>query len=90
MTSSPCGGGPDLTAADLLPADAVVMMAAHVSRHGTLTEWIDPSITDENDPDKRDPDLDIYSGLILPPYEPDFLVRYREAQVARNRKSPPG
>ena len=86
VTSSPCGGGPDLTAADLQPADAVVMMAAHVSRHGTLTEWIDPSITDENDPDKRDPDLDIYSGLILPPYEPDFLVRYREAQVARNRK----
>ena len=86
VTSSPCGGGPDLTAAGLQPADAVVMMAAHVSRHGTLTEWIDPSITDENDPDKRDPDLDLYSGLILPPYEPDFLVRYREAQVARNRK----
>ena len=86
VTSSPCGGGPDLTAADLLPADAVVMMAAHVSRHGTLTEWIDPSITDENDPGKRDPSLDIYSGLIMPPYEPHFLVRYREAQVARNRK----
>jgi len=86
VTSSPCGGGPDLTAAGLLPADAVVMMAAHVSRHGTLTEWIDPSITDENDPDKRDPDLDLYAGLILPPYEPHFLVRYREAQVARNRK----
>ena len=86
VTSSPCGGGPDLTAAGLQPADALVMMAAHVSRHGTLTEWIDPSITDENDPDKRDLDLDLYSGLILPPYEQDFLVRYREAQVARNRK----
>ncbi len=86
VTSSPCGGGPDLTTAGLLPADAVVMMAAHVSRHGTLTEWIDPSITDENDPDKRDPDLDLYSGLIRPPYEPDFLTRYRAAQVARNRK----
>ena len=86
VTSSPCGGGPDLTTAGLLPADAVVMMAAHVSRHGTLTEWIDPSITDEKDPDKRDSDLDLYSGLIMPPYEPDFLARYREAQVARNRK----
>jgi len=86
VTSSPCGGGPDLTTAGLLPADAVVMMAAHVSRHGTLTEWIDPSITDEKDPDKRDSDLDLYSGLILPPYEPDFLARYRAAQVARNRK----
>ena len=86
VTSSPCGGGPDLTTAGLLPADAVVMMAAHVSRHGTLTEWIDPSITDEKDPDKRDSDLDLYSGLIMPPYEPDFLARYREAQVARNHK----
>jgi pimeloyl-ACP methyl ester carboxylesterase len=86
VTSSPCGGGPDLTAAGLVPADAVVMMAAHVSRHGTLTEWIDPAITDENDPDMRDPDLDLYSGLITPPYEADFLARYRAAQVARNRK----
>ena len=86
VTSSPCGGGPDLTVAGLLPADAVVMMAAHVSRHRTLTEWIDPSITDEGNPDKRDPDLDLYSGLILPPYDPDFLARYRAGQVARNRK----
>ncbi len=86
VTSSPCGGGPDLATAGLLPADAVVMMAAHVSRHGTLTEWIDPAITDEKDPDKRDSDLDLYSGLIIPPYEPDFLERYRAAQVARNRK----
>ena len=86
VTSSPCGGGPDLTAAGLVPADAVVMMAAHVSRHGTLTEWIDPAITDENDPDMRDPDLDLYSGLITPPYEANFLARYRAAQVTRNRK----
>ena len=86
VTSSPCGGGPDLTTAALLPADAVVMMAAHVSRHGTLTEWIDPSITDESDPNKRDPDLDLYSGLIPPPYESEFLAHYRAAQVARNRK----
>ena len=86
VTSSPCGGGPDLTTAALLPADAVVMMAAHVSRHGTLTEWIDPSITDESDPNKRDPDLDLYSGLIPPPYESEFLAQYRAAQVARNRK----
>ncbi|MEC8157904.1 MAG: alpha/beta hydrolase [Pseudomonadota bacterium] len=86
VTSSPCGGGPDLATAGLLPADAVVMMAAHVSRHRTLTEWIDPAITDEKDPDKRDSDLDLYSGLIIPPYEPNFLERYRAAQVARNRK----
>jgi pimeloyl-ACP methyl ester carboxylesterase len=29
-------------ATDLIPADAILLLAAHVSRHGTLTEWLDP------------------------------------------------
>ena len=74
VTSSPCGTGPDLTKANLTPADAVVFMAAHVSRHVTLTEWIDPAILDENDPYQRDPDLDIYSGAHKPPFSDAFLV----------------
>ena len=41
VTSSPCGGGPDLTQVSLPPADALIMIAAHVSRHGTLTEWLE-------------------------------------------------
>ena len=86
VTSSPCGTGPDLTKADLTPSDAVIFMAAHVSRHGTLTEWMDPSITDETDPYNRDPSLDIYSGENKPPFSQDFLDRYRAAQIARNRK----
>ena len=53
VTTSPCGTGPDLTKSGLLPADAVIFMAAHVSRHGTLSEWIDPAITDEADPYRR-------------------------------------
>ena len=27
----------------------------HISRHGTMTEWLDASILDESDPSKRDP-----------------------------------
>ena len=86
VESSPCGGGPNLVEANLLPADGLIMMAAHVSRHGTLTEWIDPSILDESDPDHRDPALDIYGSTVGPPYDEAFLVQYRAAQIARNRK----
>ena len=32
----------------LPPANAIMMLAAHVSRHRIFTEWIDPSITDES------------------------------------------
>lgn len=86
VTSSPCGAGPDLTRAKLIPADAVIFMAAHVSRHGTFTEWIDPAITDESDPYTRDPELDLYSGEHQPPFSAEFLERYRAAQIARNRR----
>ena len=86
VTSSPCGGGPDLTKQDFVPADGLILMAAHVSRHGTLTQWMDASITDETDPERRDPALDIYGADIKPPYAQAFLETYRAAQIARNRK----
>ncbi|MBF2754065.1 MAG: alpha/beta fold hydrolase [Gammaproteobacteria bacterium AqS3] len=86
VTGSPCGGGPDLTRADLLPADALILMAAHVSRHGTLTQWMDASITDEANPEQRDASLDLYGGEVAPPYTEQFLETYRAAQIARNRR----
>ena len=86
VTSSPCGGGPDLTKADFIPADGLILMAAHISRHGTLTQWMDASITDEQNPETRDASLDLYGDEIKPPYDDDFLTRYRAAQIARNRK----
>ena len=86
VESSPCGGGPNLVEANLLPADGLIMMAAHVSRHGTLTEWIDPSILDESDPDQRDLALDIYGSGLAPPFDDAFLTRYRAAQIERNQK----
>src|SRR5437868_4215989 len=83
-TPTPAGEGPNLVEAGLVPADGVIQMAAHVSRHGTMTEWLDASILDESDPEKRDPGLDLYGETVKPPYDEAFLVRYREAQVARN------
>lgn len=86
VKNSPGGDGPDLTKANLIPADGVIFMAAHVSRHGTFTEWIDASIKVESDPYTRDSNLDIYSGAHGPSFSSEFLERYRTAQVARNRK----
>lgn len=78
----------DLTGAGLSAADGVVFIAAHLSRAETLTEWLDPSVLDEADPDRRDPEFDIYSPDCphQPPYAPEFVARFRAAQVARNRR----
>lgn len=86
--STPAGDPPDLAALGLEPADGLMLLAAHVSRHGTLTEWMDASILDESDPSRRDQELDLYdpANPNQPPYTEDFLRRYREAQVARNRR----
>jgi len=88
VTASPSGDGPDLTTLGLVPADGVMLLAAHVSRHGTLTEWLDASILDESEPTRRDPELDLYNpdNPNQPPYTPEFLERYRKAQVDRNRR----
>ncbi len=70
------------------PADGIMLLAAHISRHGTLTEWLDASILDESDPSRRDPELDLYNpgNPNQPPYTPEFLARYRQAQIDRNRR----
>ena len=88
VTASPSGDGPDLTKLGLIPADGIMLLAAHVSRHGTMTEWLDASILDESDPSKRDPELDLYNpdNPNQPPYSAEFLERYRAAQIDRNRR----
>jgi len=88
VKATPAGDPPDLTIQGLIPADGIMLLAAHMSRNRTLTEWLDPSILDESDPTKRDPDLDLYNPANpnQPPYSPAFLERFRAAQIARNRK----
>lgn len=87
ITHTPAGDLADLVAAKLIPADGVMLLAAHISRSVTLTEWMDPSIRDEDRPFDRDNDLNIYAaGAAQPPYTDTFVARFREAQIARNRR----
>jgi pimeloyl-ACP methyl ester carboxylesterase len=88
ITVTPAGDPVDLTQAGLEPADGVIFIAAHLSRAETLTEWLDPSVGDELDPDRRDRELDIYDSSCphRPPYAPEFVARFRSAQIARNRR----
>jgi pimeloyl-ACP methyl ester carboxylesterase len=86
VTAAPAGGPPDLTAADLPPADALVVLNAHRGRAQVLTAWLDPAIADESDPLVRDPDLDLFEPRWGPPYGNGFVRRYRAAQEARNRR----
>lgn len=88
ITHTPAGDPVDLIVEKLLPADGVIFVAAHLSRAETLTEWLDPSVTDELDPDRRDLAFDIYSAECpaQPPYSAEFIAAFRAAQIARNRK----
>lgn len=88
ITQTPAGDPYDLTQAGLQPADGVIFIAAHLSRAETLTEWLDPSVQDELDPDNRDPALDIYAPEAVHklPYSAEFVRTFRGAQLARNRK----
>jgi pimeloyl-ACP methyl ester carboxylesterase len=88
VTQTPAGDPPDLTREELPAADALLLVAAHVSRSATLTEWMDASIVDEREPERRDPELDLYdpANPNPPPYSADFLERYRVGQLDRNRR----
>ncbi len=84
-TDTPAGDPYDLTAIDLIPADALIFIAAHTGRARTLAEWIDPSVRNELDPKDRDPTLDLYDPNMAnrPPYTAEFVARYRSAQRQR-------
>lgn len=88
ITHTPAGDPVDLVAANLQPADAILLLAAHISRSVTMTEWIDPSILDEDRPFERDRDLNIYDPDCpnQPPYSDAFVARFRAAQIERNRR----
>lgn len=86
ITETPAGDPVDLSA--IPPADAVLLLAAHVSRAATLTEWLDPSVTDESRPFARDPDWNLYADPppAMPPYPRDWVAEFRARQAARNRR----
>jgi pimeloyl-ACP methyl ester carboxylesterase len=78
------GMRPAVGLTELLPADGYVATAAHPGRPEVLTAWMDAAVVDENDPVATDPDLDLFNEANGPPYSPEFLIRYRAAQTARN------
>ena len=87
VTHTPAGDPYDLTAAGFVPADGVLLLAAHLSRNLTLTEWLDASIEDESRPFARNPKWNLYApDGPKPPYSPDFVAEYRARQIARNRR----
>lgn len=67
-------------------ADAIMLVGAHPGRARVLQHWIDASITDEDDPWSVDPELDLYAPGRKAPLDPDWVERYREAQVERMRR----
>jgi pimeloyl-ACP methyl ester carboxylesterase len=88
ITHTPSGDTYDLTVMKLPPVQGIMLLAAHISRAMTLTEWIDPSILDEANPFERDPELNIYdpANPNQPPYSDAFVEHFRTAQIARNRR----
>ncbi|MCO5090890.1 alpha/beta hydrolase [Bosea sp. (in: a-proteobacteria)] len=88
VAQTPAGDPVDLKAAHLPRPDGIIFIAAHLSRAETLTEWLDPSVLDERNPDKRDRELDIYAEdcPYKPPFSAEFVSRFREAQRARNAR----
>lgn len=88
ITHTAAGDPYDLQEAGLIAADGVIFIAAHLSRAETLTEWMDPSVIDERNPDVRSVAFDIYAPDCpnQPPFSPDFVAAFRERQRARNRR----
>jgi pimeloyl-ACP methyl ester carboxylesterase len=88
ITHTAAGEESPIADTEFLAADGITLMAAHRSRHRLITDFIDPSITDEDHPDVHDPELDIYdpANPNQPPYDDAYIARYRGAQRARNER----
>jgi pimeloyl-ACP methyl ester carboxylesterase len=86
VTRTPAGDPFPMAEAKLPPVDGILLLAAHVSRSQTLTEWLDASVVDENGP-VRDPKWNLYDPACpQPPYSTDFLAEYAARQVARSNR----
>lgn len=51
-----------------------------------LRDWLDPAVLDEHDPRRRDRALDMFHPGNGPPYAPEWLAQYRDAQLDRMRR----
>jgi hypothetical protein len=93
LTCTPAGDALDLNRYTLPPADGLALIGAHAGEAQALRHWIDPAVTDEGDPERTDPSLDMYderNGFSPPPnqshFSASFIDRYRAAQLERVRR----
>jgi hypothetical protein len=93
MLMTPGGKPTHLEKTDLIPGDAMIYLAAHAGQGLIINEVIDPSVIDESDPHKTDPELYMYNpdnGFKPAPdwseYSDEFVVKFRTAQLERFRR----
>ena len=86
VTTTPAGDPAPFAEANLRPADALMLVGAHPGRARVLRHWIDGAVTDESDPYATDPELDLYAPGRTAPLDPEWVERYRDAQLARMRR----
>jgi hypothetical protein len=90
IAKTPGGRPTNLATLDMPKVDGMIFVAPHPGQGALLLQCIDPSVSDEADPLSVDPSLDPFdplNGFAGPPqssrYSPDFVERYRAAQIAR-------
>lgn len=90
LATSPTGRPTGLADVVMPVADGLVYLAPHPGQGRLLLGCIDPSVTDENDALSLDESLDPFNpdnGFQPTPgqsrYAPEFIARYRQAQLAR-------
>lgn len=86
VTETPAGDPVDIASAELVPADALMLVGAHSGRARVLRHWIDGSVTDELDPVSVESDLDLYAPGREIPLDRKWVTRYRAAQLDRMRR----
>lgn len=97
LEKTPGGRPTRLNQVNMIPADAMIYIAAHRGEGMIMNEIIDPSVVDEQTPYLTDPSLDMYdesNGFRTPAeldgsdakwseYDAAFVKRFRNAQLAR-------
>ncbi len=93
LQTTPGGQLTKLQTADMVVADALVYLSAHRGEGHIMNQCIDPSVVDEHDPLATDATLDMYApenGFQPAPtwsrYAPEFVTRFRAAQLERVRR----
>lgn len=93
IARTPAGRRVKLPEADLPAPDGLLLISSHLGQGPLLQNCLDPSVTEEGDPFSVDPDLDPFdprNGFNESPqssaYAPDFVARYRAAQVERSQR----